>query len=362
MKKTKKVALLSFASLLALSLVACGDLNGTGGTGSGNGGSSDSDVVAVLPGTSGGTSNESDKFAGKTFYDKSSEAESYTKYVFGNDGTFTVSSRSYTYDSTGTPTYGNFEEPTYEYKYSLSSDGKTFYRAGNRATIYLITNTTKTNLMTYSEFVNYLKSNEFKSATKEALGWDNITNEDKKDMLSQVGVDENAGFDEFYQAYLKMLEEMCKPYYSQVSSYSISTETDTSTNSYILLTGTVDSDSKDLSKMNFTGSFDKSSSGSGSRIDYFSIYSVISNSSVSIFSSDSTDYRYYSISKIDATKITFEKQASSRSEEKETFDATYTVEGSGTDTKIKVTFPADKGGETIELSFKPETMSLYEEK
>lgn len=361
MKKTKKVALLSFASLLALSLVACGDLNGTGGTGSGNG---DSDVVAVLPGTSGGTSNTSDKFAGKTFYDKSSLEDSMTKYVFGNDGTFTVSSRSYDSEA------GKFEEPTYECKYSLSSDGKTFYRAGNRATIYLITNITKTNLMTYSEFVNYLKSNEFKSATKEAFGWDNITNEDKKYMLSLVGVDENAGFDEFYQAYLKILEEMCKPYYSQVSSYSISTETDTSANiSYILLSGTVDSDSKDLSKMNFTGSFDKSSSGSGSRIDDFSIPSVnygsvingsVTRGSVSIYSSGSSSSTYYSITKIDAEKIYFETPSSS--EEKETFDATYTVEGSGADTKIKVTFPADKGGETIELSFKPETKSLYEEK
>lgn len=357
MKKTKKIALLSFASLLALSLVACGDLNGTGGTGSGNGGSSDSDVVAVLPGTSGGTSNTSDKFAGKTFYDKSSEAESYTKYVFGNDGTFTVSSRSYTYDSTGTPTYGDFEEvPSSEVKYSLSSDGKTLYTAVYKATIHISEKDER--LMTYSELMDFLKGDEAKSISKGQ--WDKLTDEQRKSSLSDYGLDETAGFDELYQAILKMSEEMYKPGYSQISLFDISTETDTSANSYMLLTGTVDSDSKDLSKMNFTGRFDKSSSGSGSRIASFSIYSV-SNGSVSISSSsDSTDYRYYSITKIDAEKIYFE--ISSSSEEKETFDATYTVEGSGTDTKIKVTFPADKGGETIELSFKPETKSLYEEK
>lgn len=362
MKKTKKVALLSFASLLALSLVACGDLNGTGGTGSGNGGSSDSDVVAVLPGTSGGTSNESDKFAGKTFYDKSSEAESYTKYVFGNDGTFTVSSKESTYDSeTSKWSYGDFEEvPTYEYKYSLSSDGKTLYTAVYKATIHISEKDER--LMTYSELMDFLKGDEAKSISKGQ--WDKLTDEQRKSSLSDYGLDETAGFDEVYQAMLKMSEEMYKPGYSQVSPYSISTETDTSANSYMLLTGTVDSDSKDLSKMNFTGRFDKSSSGSGSRIDYFSIYSVSNgsvSSSVSIYlSSGSSSSTYCRISKIDAEKIYFE--TSSSSEEKETFDATYTVEGSGADTKIKVTFPADKGGETVELSFKPETMSLYEAK
>lgn len=358
MKKTKKVALLSFASLLALTLIACGDLNGTGGTGSGSGNSSDSDVVAVLPGTSGGTSNTSDKFAGKTFYDKSSLADSQTKYVFGNDGIFTVSSRSYTYDSTGTPTYGDFEEmPSSEVKYSLSSDGKTLYTAVYKMTIPISEKDER--LMTYSELMDFLKSDEGKTIFKGQ--WDKLTDEQRKSSLSNFGLDETAGFDEFYQAMLKMSEEMYKPGYSQVSSYSISTKTDTSANiSYILLTGTVDSDSKDLSKMNFTGRFDKSSSGSGSRINSFSIYSV-SNGSVSIYlSSGSSTSTYCRISKIDAEKIYFE--TSSSSEEKETFDATYTVEGSGTDTKIKVTFPADKGGETVELAFKPDTMSLYEAK
>lgn len=359
MKKTKKVALLSFASLLALSLVACGDLNGTGGTGSG---SDDSDVVAVLPGTSGGTSNTSDKFAGKTFYDKSSEAESYTKYVFGNDGIFTVSSRSYTYDSeTSKWSYGDFEEvPTYEYKYSLSSDGK-LYTAVYKKKIYISEKDER--LMTYSELMDFLKSDEAKTILKGQ--WDKLTDEQRKSSLSDYGLDESAGFDELYQAMLKMSEEMYKADYSQVSSFSISTKTDTSAEvSYILLSGTVDSDSKDLSKMNFTGSFDKSTSGSDSRINTFSIYSVSNgsvSSSVSIYlSSGSSTSTYCRISKIDAEKIYFE--TSSSSEEKETFDATYTVEGSGTDTKIKVTFPADKGGETVELSFNPDTKSLYEAK
>lgn len=345
MKKTKKVALLSFASLLALSLVACGDLSGTGGTESGSG---DSDVVVVLPGTSGGTSNKSDEFAGKTFYDKSSEAESDIKYVFGNDGTFTVYSREDIYDpEAGKTSYGDFEEvPGEIIKYSLSSDGKIIYVNLYKSLIPVAENDER--LMTYSELMDFLKSDEAKTIFKGQ--WDELTDEQRKSYLSSYGLDETAGFDGYYQAVLKMSEELYKTYYSQISLFDISTEKDSANVSYTLLSGTVDSSSKDLSKMNFAGRFKKSTSGSGSRIGSFSISST-SNGSVSIYLSGSSTSTHYSITKIDAEKIYFE-----------TFDATYTVEGSGTDTKIKVTFPADKGGETVELSFKPQTMSFYEAK
>lgn len=357
MKKTKKVALLSFASLLALSLVACGDLNGTGGTESGSG---DSDVVVVLPGEGGGTSNTNDRFVGKTFYNKSSEAESDTKYVFGNDGTFTVLSRESSYDpEAGKTSYGDFKEvPSEIIKYSLSSDGKIIYVNLYKSLIPVAENDER--LMTYSELMDFLKSDEAKTIFKGQ--WDEWTGEQKKYYLTNFGLNENAGFDEYYQANLEMAEEMHKSYYSQISLFDISTETDSANVSYTLLSGTVDSSSKDLSKMNFTGQFGKSTSGSDSRIRSFSIYSS-DNGSVSIYSSGSTTY--FSITKIDASKITFEADSSSSSsvsEEKETFDAAYTIEGSGADTKIKVTFPADKGGETVELSFEPERMSLYEAK
>lgn len=357
MKKTKKVALLSFASLLALSLVACGDLNGTGGTESGSG---DSDVVVVLPGTSGGTSNKKDEFVGKTFYNNSSEAESDTKYVFGNDGTFTVYSRESSYDpEAGKSFYGDFEEvPSEIIKYSLSSDGKIIYV--NLYKILILVAENDERLMTYSELMDFLKSDEAKTIFKGQ--WDEWTGEQQKSYLTNFELNENAGFDGYYQAILEKSEELYKPYYSQISLFDISAETDESENSYILLSGTVDSSAKDLSKMNFAGRFEKSTSSSDSRIGFFSISSS-GNGSVSIYSSGSTTY--FSITKIDASKITFKfssSSSSSVSEEKETFDATYTIEGSGADTKIKVTFPADKGGETVELSFKPETMSLYEAK
>lgn len=360
MKKTKRVALLSFASLLALSLVACGDLNGTGGTESGSG---DSDVVVVLPGTSGGTSNTSDRFAGKTFYNRSSEAESVTKYVFGNDGTFSVLSRESSYDpEAGKSSYGDFEEPSTECKYSFSSDGKIIYLAINKMKMTNVFGEDNERLMTYSEFESFLNSDEAKDFLKK--DWDKFTPEQKKSALQNFELEENAGFDGYYQANLKwwleMLEDIKQIFI--VRSYDISAETDSANVSYTLLSGTVDSSTKDLSKMNFAGGFEKSTSGSNSRIGYFSIYSS-GNGSVSIYSSGST--AYFSITKIDASKITFKfssSSSSSVSEEKETFDAAYTIEGSGTDTKIKVTFPADKGGETVELSFKPQTMSLYEAK
>lgn len=361
MKKTKKVALLSFASLLALSLVACGDLNGTGGTESGSG---DSDVVVVLPGTSGGTSNTNDRFAGKTFYNKSSEAESDTKYVFGNDGTFTILEKSSTFnpETGGWSYYGDFEEPTAECKYSFSSDGKIIYLAINKMKITEAFGEDNERLMTYSEFESFLNSDEAKTIFKGQ--WDELTPEQKKSYLTIFELNENAGFDGYYQAALKLWLEMLEDIKQIfiVRSYDISAETDSANVSYTLLSGTVDSSAKDLSKMNFTGQFEKSTSSSDSRIGSFSIYSS-GSSSVSIYSSGSTTY--FSITKIDASKITFKfssSSSSSVSEEKETFDAAYTIEGSGTDTKIKVTFPADKGGETVELSFKPETMSLYEAK
>lgn len=353
MKKTKKVALLSFASLLALSLVACGDLNGTGGTESGSG---DSDVVVVLPGEGGGTSNTNDRFVGKTFYNKSSEAESDTKYVFGNDGTFTVLSRESSYDpEAGKTSYGDFKEvPSEIIKYSLSSDGKIIYANLYKQLIPVAENDER--LMTYSEFMDFLKSDEAKTIFKRQ--WDEWTGEEKKYYLTNFGLNENAGFDEYYQASLEMAEEMHKSYYSQISLFDISTETDSANVSYTLLSGTVDSSSKDLSKMNFsTGRFVASSASSS--LNSFSISS--SDSGYLSFSYSSM----YNISKIDAAKIYFEPSSSGSSSSgaaSDSFEAAYTVEGSGADTKIKVTFPADKGGETVELSFEPERMSLYEAK
>ena len=83
MKKTTKRILGALAILAAFTFISCQSDDS-------NGSDSDTDTPNVkLPGTPGGTSNPNDIFAGKTFYDDYDETK-FEKFEFSGNGTMTL--------------------------------------------------------------------------------------------------------------------------------------------------------------------------------------------------------------------------------------------------------------------------------
>lgn len=121
---------------------------GSGEAGGSTGSGGESEVNPVLPGIKGGTGNEKDTFAGKTFYDsvEKDTAESYTKYVFSTDGTVEVYNKNEDSDGTSADAVIN---------YSFSEDGKIVYMTYNK-----ISDMTPGSgkLYTYEEFVQYINT------------------------------------------------------------------------------------------------------------------------------------------------------------------------------------------------------------
>lgn len=121
---------------------------GSGETGGSTGSGGESEGNPVLPGIKGGTGNEKDTFAGKTFYDsvEKDTAEYYTKYVFSTDGTVEIYNKNDESDGTSADAVIN---------YSFSEDGKIVYMTYNK-----ISDMTPGSgkLYTYEEFVQFINT------------------------------------------------------------------------------------------------------------------------------------------------------------------------------------------------------------
>lgn len=202
MKKLSKFASLSALVLAGLLLSACkqptsSEISDGDGTETpaepttpetGESGTETKPGIERLPGTSGGSTNSKDIFVGKTFYDNADESKANEKYVFGTDGTFTSYRRNNLEPSFTDPSASI--NPTYEYKYSLSSDGKIIYYA-----------TSKTSVEIDDE------------GTEQLMSYDEVC---------------KAGKDEYKEDFFG------------VKMYEISEKTDSDGNSYKFLSGTVD--------------------------------------------------------------------------------------------------------------------------
>lgn len=304
MKKLSKFASLTALVLAGLLLSACKQPTGSEI-------SDDSETkpgIERLPGTSGGSTNSKDIFAGKTFYDNADESEANEKYVFGTDGTFT----SY-WRSNSEPTFTNPSasiNPTFEYKYSLSSDGKFIYYATSKTSVEIDDEGTE-QLMSYDE-------------------------------VCKAGKDEYK--EDFFGVYM----------------YEISEKTDSDGNSYKFLSGTVDSSSGDLSKMAFGGCFEKVGDdgyGYDLKIDdsEYKFQLLIFPSGPEIWLGETTHAAYKTI-KIDSSKLYLKKCTD---ESGDSFETAYSVTGSGTATKITVTFPKERGGQVLELEFDSYSDEFY---
>lgn len=186
---------------------------GSGETGGSTGSGGESEGNPVLPGIKGGTGNEKDTFAGKTFYDsvEKDTAESYTKYVFSTDGTVEIRSKD----------KGETEESSDAViNYSFSEDGKIVYMTYNKFND-MIPESGK--LCTYEEFVQTGIDANVK------FYMDNVFNEEvpeeaKKEYAEMFGLEAYTTDDAVRDALKEKISNMVRKIFSSVYQYDLSNE------------------------------------------------------------------------------------------------------------------------------------------
>lgn len=148
---------------------------GSGATGGSTGSGGESEGNPVLPGIKGGTGNEKDTFAGKTFFNsvEKETAESYTKYVFSTDGTVEIYNKNDDSDGTSADAVIN---------YSFSEDGKIVYMTYNK-----ISDMTPGSgkLYTYEEFVQYINTG-YAENFLNSINDEELTPEDKAKLKDEI--------------------------------------------------------------------------------------------------------------------------------------------------------------------------------
>lgn len=184
---------------------------GSAGTGGSTGSGGESEGNPVLPGIKGGTGNEKDTFAGKTFYgsDKKDTAESYTKYVFSTDGTVEIRSK-----------YKGVESSDAVINYSFSEDGKIVYMTYNKFND-MIPESGK--LYTYEEFVQTGIDANIK------FYMDNVFNEEvpeeaKKEFAEMSGLEAYTTDDAMRDALKEKISNMVRKIFSSVYQYDLSSD------------------------------------------------------------------------------------------------------------------------------------------
>lgn len=344
MKISKKIAILATA-LLSLALISC--KTDSSETGSSN-------PNPTLPGTKGGTDNDKDIFAGKTFYDSSKKEQAeygYTKYTFSENGTVAI-----TYTKKDDEKEKSYEKAIINY--SLSEDGKTVYMTYNKIRNPL---GSTGSLFTYKELEQYL----YNDYAKDAL--DNLNKEDpeqskfyKENAAKEVGLDSYTTDEELLAAMQKYstehAEEMLSPLhkmFNTVFQYNLSTDEE---DKHPVLTEK-NTWGKDLSKfisLNGDSYYDCGNSSSSEVFYSFNFYYSKGNPSGSYYYyniGETSNPNYY-VKKADSSKIYFE---SSEDEEGNTtkLEAPYTISDDGNTLTLTI------DGKTIEAKLTLDEMHLY---
>lgn len=186
---------------------------GAGETGGSTGSGGESEGNPVLPGIKGGTGNEKDTFAGKTFYNsvEKDTAESYTRYVFSTDGTVEIYNKNDDSDGTSADAVIN---------YSFSEDGKIVYMTYNK-----ISDMTPGlgKLYTYEEFVQ----TGIDAIVKFYM--DNVFNEEvpeeaKKEYAEMFGLEAYTTDDAVRDALKEEMSNRVRKIFSSVYQYDLSSD------------------------------------------------------------------------------------------------------------------------------------------
>lgn len=187
---------------------------GSGETGGSTGSGGTSEVNPVLPGIKGGTGNEKDTFAGKTFYNsvEKETAESYTKYVFSTDGAVEIYNKNGESDGTSADAVIN---------YSFSEDGKIVYMTYNK----IADMTGSGGLYTYEEFVQYINTgyaeNFLKIINAEE---DEDALEIKKGIAKQVGLESYTTDEALVDAVKQNMQGLARKLFDTVFQFELSND------------------------------------------------------------------------------------------------------------------------------------------
>lgn len=189
-----------------------GETGGSTEPGGSTGSGGESEGNPVLPGIKGGTGNEKDTFAGKTFYDsvEKDTAEYYTKYVFSTDGTVEIYNKNDESDGTSADAVIN---------YSFSEDGNIVYMTYNK-----IKNPSRFNnsLYTYSEFVQYINT-EFVEIYLESLNNPEF-GVDKDEVAKELGLESYTTDDALIVAIKEKILALSRGIFGYVYQYDLSND------------------------------------------------------------------------------------------------------------------------------------------
>lgn len=184
---------------------------GSGETGGSTGSGGESEGNPVLPGIKGGTGNEKDTFAGKTFYNsvEKDTAESYTKYVFSTDGTVEIYNKNDESDGTSADAVIN---------YSFSEDGKIVYMTYNKFNDML---PGSGKLYTYEEFVQTGNDAIVKFYMDNVFN-EKVPEEAKKEVAEMLGLEAYTTDDAVRDALKEKKSNMVRKIFSSVYQYDLS--------------------------------------------------------------------------------------------------------------------------------------------
>lgn len=184
---------------------------GSGETGGSTGSGGESEGNPVLPGIKGGTGNEKDTFAEKTFYDsdKKDTAESYTKYVFSTDGTVEIRSK-----------YEGVESSDAVINYSFSEDGKIVYMTYNK---FNDMTPGAGKLYTYEEFVQTGIDANVKFFMDNVFNGE-VPEEAKKGYAEMLGLEAYTTDDAVRDALKEKMSNRVRKIFSSVYQYDLSSD------------------------------------------------------------------------------------------------------------------------------------------
>lgn len=191
-----------------------GETGGSTEPGGSTGSGGESEGNPVLPGIKGGTGNEKDTFAGKTFYDsvEKDTAEYYTKYVFSTDGTVEIYNKNDESDGTSADAVIN---------YSFSEDGKIVYMTYNKFNDML---PGSGKLYTYEEFVQTGIDAIVKFYMDNVFINKEVPEEAKKEYAEILGLEAYTTDDAVRDALKEKMSNRVRKIFSSVYQYDLSSD------------------------------------------------------------------------------------------------------------------------------------------
>lgn len=303
-----------------------GETGGSTEPGGSTGSGGESEGNPVLPGIKGGTGNEKDTFAEKTFYNsvEKETAESYTKYVFSTDGTVEIRSKD-----------EGVESSDAVINYSFSEDGKIVYMTYNK-----ISDMTPGSgkLYTYEEFVQYINTGYAENFLQSIEG---APSEVKDEIAKQLGLESYTTDEALVDAAKQEMQVMARKMFGTVFQHDLSND---AAGAAVLTERNIWG--KDLSKF-ISSNGDTCYKQYNSEKDFdFSFECVMG--SLSCRYSDSTRKPWH-YRNVDSAKIYFEFEG-------ENIEAPYTISKDG---KTLTTIIEGEVKNSIEAKLELGKMSLY---